>query len=133
DPIAVTASFVTMASYSARLSVDHPDPVHIGHYWSERIEDLLLACVRDRHLLPESQSMDLRFQDFMADDWGSIERIYALAGQPLPDSSRSAMQAYAASHKQGRFGRVRYDLATFGLDPKERESVLRPYRERFDV
>jgi hypothetical protein len=133
DPLAVTASLATMTSYSARLSVDHPDPVRIGHYWADRIEDLLLACVRDRDLLPASQSMDLRFQDFMADDWGAVERIYTLADQPLPESSRAAMQAYAASHQQGRFGRVRYDLATFDLDPKERESVLRPYRERFNV
>ena len=133
DPLAVTASLATMTSYSARLHVDHPDPVGIGHYWAERIEDLLLACVRDRELLPAQQSMDLRFDDFMADDWGAIERIYALADQPLPDLSRAAMRDFLDSHQRNRFGRVRYDLADFGLDPKEREAVLRPYRDRFDV
>ncbi len=133
DPVTVTASLATMTAYSARLHADRPDPAAIGAYWAERIEDLLLANVRDRELLPADRSMDLRFDDFMADDTGSVERIYALAGQPLPDASRAAMQAYQDSHPRGRFGKVRYSLADVGLDRAERERALAPYKERFDV
>ncbi len=133
DPVDVTASFATMASYSARLSIEHPDPRAIGQYWAERIEDMLSACVRDRELLPPERSMDLRFNDFMADDWAAVERIYALAQQPLPDASREALQAYQDNHQRNRHGRVRYDLASFGIDPGERKSALTGYRERFGV
>jgi hypothetical protein len=133
DPVSVTVSFATMASYSARLSIDHPDPLAIGKYWSDRIQDMLTACVRDRDVLPPERSMDVRFNDFMADEWGTVERIYELAEQPFPESSRAALQAYNDNHRRNRFGRVRYDLAAFGIDPSERESALAGYRERFGV
>jgi hypothetical protein len=133
DPLEVTASFVTMSSYTARLSIEHPDPVSIGRYWSDRIQDMLSACVRDREVLAPDHSMDLRFNDFMADQWGTVESIYALADQPLPDESRAAITAYLDDHGRGRHGRVRYDLASFGIDPAEREAGLADYRERFGV
>ncbi len=133
DPVAITASFVTMVSYSARLSIEHPDPVAIGRYWSARIEDLLAACVRDRELLPASQSLDVRFDDFMADEWGVVERIYALAGQPLNDASREGMDRFLREHPRGRHGRVVPDLARMGIDAKERAVALEPYKTRFGV
>jgi Sulfotransferase family len=133
DPVAVTTSLVTMVSYSARTGIDHPDPVSIGHYWSQRVEDLLSACVRDRDVLPAERSMDLRFNDFMADEWGTVERIYQLADQPLTDASRLGMETFLRDHQRGRHGRVHYDLASFGIDPAEREAALAGYRQRFGV
>ncbi|HEX4429567.1 MAG TPA: sulfotransferase [Frankiaceae bacterium] len=133
DPVEVTASFVTMVSYSARLSIEHPDPTAIGRYWSDRIQDMLSACVRDREVLAPERSMDLRFNDFMADDWAAVEQIYAIAGQPLPEVNRAAIQAYLDGHGRGRHGRIRYDLASFGVDVAEREAGLAGYRERFGV
>lgn len=133
DPIAITASLVTMVSYSARLSIEHPNPTSIAQYWSSRIEDLLLACVRDREVLAPDRSMDLRFNDFMADEWGTVERIYQLAEQPLTSASREGMETFLRDHQRGRHGRVHYDLASFGIDPAERETALSGYRTRFGV
>ena len=133
DPVAVTTSLVTMVSYSARTGIDHPDPKAIAAYWSQRVEDLLSACLRDREILPAEQSMDLRFDDFMADEWGSVKQIYSLADQPFTDASQSAMEAFLRDHQRNRHGRVRYDLASFGIDPEERKSALAGYRERFGV
>jgi hypothetical protein len=133
DPIAVTTSLITMVSYSARLSVDHPQPRQIGRYWSERVEDLLTACLRDRNVLAPERSMDLRFDDFMTDEWGTVERIYALADQPLTAATREAMETFLREHPRGRHGRVHYDLSAFGIDPAEREAALAGYRARFRV
>jgi hypothetical protein len=133
DPVSVTLSFATMASYSARLSIDHPDPLAIGRYWTDRIQDMLTACVRDRDVLPAEQSLDVRFDDFMSDEWGTVERIYEKARQPFGEETRAALQAYNDNHRRNRFGRVRYDLTTFGIDTAERESALAGYRERFGV
>jgi hypothetical protein len=133
DPVAVTTSLVTMVSYSARLGIDHPDPRAIGAYWSERVEQMLLACLRDRALIPDGQSMDVRFDDFMADEGGTVESIYQLADQPLPESSREAMRTYVREHPRGRHGKVRYDLASFGIDAAERRAAMAPYSERFGV
>jgi hypothetical protein len=133
DPVAITASLATMMSYTARLSHAQVDPVRIGRYWAERVEDLLRACVEDRELLPAAQSIDVRFQDFMAGDVAMVERIYALAGQPMTSDARAAMDAFMAAHPRGRHGGLVYDLGDFALDPDERRKALRFYVERFDV
>jgi Sulfotransferase family len=133
DPVHITASMATMVAYAARLQVDHPDPIAIGRYWADRVEDLLRACTDDRHLLPAGRSIDVRFDEFMGDDLGTVERIYDLADQPFSAASRTAMDAYLRDHVRDRHGRVAYDLGALGLDAGERADALAPYRERFGV
>jgi hypothetical protein len=131
DPVSVTASVCTMIAYSARMNVDRPDPEELGRYWSARVEDLLTACARDRDLLPQAQAVDVRFHEFMADDFTMVERIYAVAGQPMTAAARAGMRAFLDAHPRGRHGTVVYDLADFGLDPAERRRALSAYADRF--
>ena len=133
DPVSVTASLATMVAYGSRMSLAHPDPTRIGAYWSARIEEMLRACVRDRDVLPVDRSVDVRFHEFMADDVGTVERIYALAGQPMTGDARAAMAQFMADHPRGRHGAVEYDLTQFGVDPAERREALRFYSDRFGV
>ena len=133
DPVHVTASMATMVAYTARLQVERPDPFAIGRYWADRVEDLLRACTDDRAVLPADRSIDVRFDEFMADDLGTVARIYELAGQPFGSSSRAAMEAYLRDHERDRHGRVVYDLRAVGLDAGERDAALAPYRARFGV
>jgi hypothetical protein len=122
-----------MISYSARMSQAAPDPLVIGRYWADRIEDKLGACVRDREALPTGQSIDVRVPEFMADDVAMVERIYDLAAQPMTAGVRHAMDAFMVEHPRGRHGGVIYDLADFGLDAAERYRALEFYIDRFDV
>ena len=133
DPVSVTASMTTMLAYGARMSRDHVDLENIGRYWAARLETMLRRCVDERDALPPDQSIDVRFDEFMADDLAMVGRIYALAGQPLTDDGLAAMAAFMAEHPRGRYGSVRYDLGRFGLDPAERRRALGFYVERFAV
>jgi len=133
DPVSITASFATMAAYSARLSQRVVDPVKVGGYWARRIEDMLRACVEDREILPAACSMDVRFHEFMADDLATVEAIYQLAGKPLTREARKSMASFMESHPRGKHGRILYDLADFGMDPSERRRALEFYVDRFGV
>jgi hypothetical protein len=133
DPVSVTASMCTMLAYGARMSRDRVDVAGISRYWADRLELMLRACVRDRDLLPADRSIDVRFDEFMADDVAMVERIYALAGQPMTDAVRAAMAGFMAEHPRGRHGAVHYDLAALGLEPAERRRALAFYVERFGV
>ncbi len=133
DPLPIVASMATMWTYTARLAQDRPDPRAYGAFTAERIADLLAACVRDRVVLPAEGSIDVRFQDVTSDPDGTVARVYAHAGQPLSDASRRAIADYTASHPPGRHGKVRYDLADFGLDARALRERFRPYTERFSV
>ena len=131
DPVAVTLSMATMVAYSCRMNLAHPDPMVLGAYWQDRVEDLLADCVRDRDALPAAQTIDVGFDEFMADDLAMVERIYALADQPWDDRARAAVDAYQAAHPRGRHGGVRYDFAVLGLDRSALEQSLAFYTTRF--
>jgi hypothetical protein len=133
DPVAVTVSMATMIAYSARMHTEHVDPVAVGHYWSARSEDLFRACAEDRGLLPDGHTIDVRFDDFMADDMGMVQRIYHVAGQPFTDEAGAAMRDFMAAHQRGRHGTVVYQADVLGIDRAERRAALAFYNDRFGV
>jgi hypothetical protein len=131
DPVAVMQSMATMISYASRMACDRPDPIAVSRYWLGRADDLLNGCLRDRDVLPRDQSIDVRFEDFMADERGTVAAIYDLAGQPYDSRTREAMSAFCAEHPRGRHGGVVYDPTMLGLRPAEVADAFRGYRERF--
>ncbi len=131
DPVDVVQSMATMISYAARMATARPDPAALSRYWLERASDLLDACVRDRGVLPPGQSVDVRFDDFMADEDGTVARIYELAGQPFDDGARAAMARFLDEHPRGRYGGVLYSLGDLGLDRTEIGGRLSGYRQKF--
>jgi hypothetical protein len=134
DPVSVIASTATMISYSARFSQAPVDPAKIGHYWADRVETMLRAGMRDHHRLPGDRSIDVRFDEFMADDLAMVERIYAVAEQPFTPQARSAMDAFMLEHPRGVHGGVVYDLAgDFGLDASALRERLRDYTDEYGV
>lgn len=133
DPVSVTASMVTMLAYTARLTRDHVDLEGLGAYWSDRLERMLRRCAEDRDILPDVRTIDVRFDEFMADDLGMVRRVYELAGQPLDTSAEAAMAAFVADHPRGRHGTIVYELKQFGIDPAERRQALAFYTDRFGI
>lgn len=131
DPVEVTLSMATMISYASRMATAQPDPAAISRYWLARAEDLLGGCLHDRDQLPARQSVDVRFEDFMADEEGTVTRIYELAGQRLTAAARDAMAQFRADHPRGRYGGVRYNAEDLQLDAEEVGRRLAAYRDRF--
>ncbi len=133
DPVSTVASFATMITYTARTAMEKVDAVRLGHYWADRIEQLLRACTEDRHLQPDAHSLDVLFHEYMGEEIGTVETIYAKAGIEFGAASAEAIDAYQRDHPRGRFGRARYDLSNFDLDPDELRERFRFYTDRFPV
>lgn len=133
DPVSVTTSMVTMLAYSARLGHDVVDLDWIADYWLDRLQRMLRACVEWRDLLPASQSIDVRFDEFMRDDVQMVRRIYELAGQPLSNDAQAAMTTFMADHPRGRHGGIIYDPAQFGFDRALLMESFGFYTDRFGV
>lgn len=134
DPVSVVTSAVTMMAYGDRLRRTRVDPPAVAAYWIDRVEKLLRACVRDRALLPADRTLDVFFHEFMADDVATVERIYALAGLPMTDVARAALDAFMQRNPRGKHGRLVYDLKRhFGVDPDELRERFGFYFERFPV
>ncbi len=131
DPVPVVLSMLAMLTYSARMHC-YPVPVHdIAANWIDRLELMLNALVRDRALIPPERSIDVRFDDFMADEMAVAATIYDLAGEALPGEARSAIEEYLAGHQRGRLGRIATSAEMFGLDEDDMRARFRPYAERF--
>ena len=131
DPVPVALSMVAMITYSARM---HRSPVpveQIAAYWIDRLEQMLNALVRDRDVIGADRSVDVRFDDFMADELGVAERVYALAGEPFTDAARTAVTGYLAGHRRGRLGTVATSYEMFGLAGDDLRTRFAPYVERF--
>jgi hypothetical protein len=134
DPVSVIASAITMLSYGDRIRRKRVDPRAVAAYWIDRIERLLRACARDRDRIPASQSLDVAFHEFMADDVGTVERIYALAGLEMTPAARAALERFMAENPRGKHGRILYDLkADFGVEPEALRKRFDFYFERFPV
>jgi Sulfotransferase family len=134
DPVDVAASMATMLTYAARLHVE-PDRLRgVGQYWIDRMALMFEAMARDRHLVPTDQSIDVRFEDFMADDIAMVRRIYGLADQPFTDATEVGMQTYMEGHPRGVHGSVTYHMEDdFGIEPADLRTRLAGYSAQFGV
>jgi hypothetical protein len=131
DPVPVALSMIAMIAYSARM---HRSPVpveQIADSWIDRLDQMLTALVRDRDTIGPQRSIDMRFNDFMADEAGAAERVYALAGEPFTEEARTAVAGYLAGHQRGRLGNVETSYEMFGLTEDDLRSRFAPYVERF--
>jgi hypothetical protein len=131
DPVPVVLSMLAMLTYSARMHRS-PVPVHeIAASWVHRLELMLGALIRDREVVPAERSMDVRFDEFMADELGVASRIYDLAGEPMTDETAAAITEYLAGHQRGRLGRVATSAEMFGLGEQDLQARFAPYVARF--
>ena len=131
DPVPVALSMIAMITYSARMHRT-PVPVHqIAASWIDRLEQMLTALVRDRDTIGPQRSVDIRFDDFMANELGVAEHVYALACEPFTEEARTAIAGYLAGHQRGRLGNVETSWEMFGLTEEDLRARFAPYVERF--
>ncbi len=132
DPISVIQSAATMNAYASRQNYHHTDPQWYLDYWHDRIRRLLRSSVRDRDLLPSDRTHDVLFHEFMADDIGTVEKIYEVAGLEMTGEAKRQIQAYMDAHPRGKDGQVVYDVRKdFGADPAELRKAFDFYFEAF--
>ena len=134
DPVAVVQSTITMLTYGARTAYKTTKPEWYRDYWTDRIGRLLDSSLRDRDLLPPERTVDVFFHDYMADEIGTMQRIYDAAGIEFTDEAKAEVAAYQAAHPRGKAGRVVYDLrGDFGVTPEAVRSRFTEYMNNFPV
>ena len=131
DPVPVTISMLMMLCYSARMHRSPVNTAEICDYWVDRLDLMLQSLMRDRHAIPAHRSLDVRFDDFMADDLAIAAQVYELAGEELGDEAADAMKDYLDGHQRGRLGTVATSAEMFGQDRDDLSARFAPYVERF--
>ena len=131
DPVHVTTSMATMIAYAERMFRYPCDPLRVGEVWTDRAVEMLDSLVRDRDAMTTTTAMDLRFEDFLADQAGAVGRILALAGEDFGAEQRAGVEDYLASHAKGRLGTVDYRPEAVGIDPDAVRERFSAYVARF--
>jgi hypothetical protein len=134
DPLAILQSVLTMRGLAVLANQKKPHiDAHVS-YWIDRIERMLRAYLRDYKTVPDNRRVDLLFQDIIADDIGSAQKVLIAAGLPTTPESTQDLRDYMAHHQRGRAGRVIYDLAgDFNLNLDELRERFRFYTDVFPV
>ncbi|MEU1525475.1 sulfotransferase [Nocardia rhamnosiphila] len=134
DPVAVVQSTITMMAYSDRLRRHSIEPQWLLEYWTDRVERLLRACVRDRDLVPADRRVDVGFHQLNGNELPLLEQVYERAGTELTAEARERFQGYLDDNPRGKHGRIRYDLpGHFGVTAAELRSRFEFYFDAFDV
>ena len=134
DPVSVIQSAITMLAYGQRINRKQVQLQALIDYWSDRIEYLLRACVRDRVVISTEKSIDVPFDVFMADDMAMVRRIYEKAHLPMTSESEKQLQDFIANHPRGKHGQVQYNLkGDFGVEPDNLRERFQFYFDAFSV
>lgn len=134
DPVATIQSLLTMRGMALKVGQKVPDiDAHVD-YWVDRIERMLRAYLRDRHLVPENQLVELKFDEIIGDDVKAAAHVFERAGLPVTDECIADVEAYLAAHPRGKRGRVVYDLeGDFGLDADQLRERFAFYLDEFQI
>jgi hypothetical protein len=137
DPVAVIQSAITMVAYWDRIrrkDSGRASLASLAEQWIGRIERLLRACVRDRDNVPQTRVIDVLFHEYMADQRGTIDKVYRTADLPLTAAAERSIDEYLDANPRGKHGRVIYDLqGDFGVDVAALRRRFQFYYDRFPV
>jgi hypothetical protein len=130
----VLTSWLTLNAYSARLTRDPLRVDECSAHATLMQKFLLDGVARDHELLPTEQVEHVYFDEFMADDVGTLERIYARADFARTPETRASQDRYIAEHPRGRHGKIVYDLeGDFGITRDQAYEIFANYLKTFSV
>src|SRR3546814_10817424 len=99
-----------MGLYAARILRKRIDPEEQSGYWIDRYRRLLERCVRDRDVLPEAQTIDVYFHEWIKNPDTILREIYKRADRS--EEHTSELQSL-----------MRISYAVFCLKKKKKQSI----------
>jgi omega-hydroxy-beta-dihydromenaquinone-9 sulfotransferase len=107
------------------------NPPPSGDFWRDNVIEILARLFadyeRDRHLIPEGQLTEIRYEDLVADPPGTLRQIYARLDLGDFEAARPAVAHYL----EGRRGHKRNRFPLSDHDRRLIADRWQPYFERF--
>ena len=135
-PLSLVASGCSFSELLRKSGSDHIDRAEIGRDWMDMLRIYTRTFEADRaRLEPQfpGQFLDVRHDDFVADPWPVIQRIYALRGEPLGEEGRASMAQWLAEHPRGKHGKHEYRLEDYGIAREDVEELFGDYARRYGL
>lgn len=132
-PQAVVASSCSLVWNQMIIHSDSVDAEEIGREWLRKTGLQIERMCGSRLAIPESQRIDVRYEDMERDWIGVMRRIYGFLDMDiapaLPAMARYIDEAEQQRHRHPHH----YSLPAFGLDAGTVSERFRPYTEAFEL
>ena len=135
DPVKTMTSYASLTALVRSLGSQTIDPKEIARDWTARIKRVLEHAidVRQRPVAAKAQFYDMYFQDFVSDQFATVENIYRAFDLPLSQEAAKRMKTFIADNPKDKHGIHRYSPEEFGVDPHAVRESFRRYMERFGL
>lgn len=135
DPIKIISSLTSLVTTLWSMSRERVDPKEVAREWSEYIAMALERSViaRENGTVNPDQVIDIRFDDFMADTFGTIRMIYDFWELEFTPEVESRMRQFLDKNPSDKHGKHSYRFADTGLNLAEEREKMQHYVEYFGV
>ena len=128
DPKKVVPSTASLISSVRSLYSDHEDPHRTGNEQSKVWSAYFNLFLYSREKLnKENRIIDIKFDDFVTDQMGTVKKIYNQFGWELSDTAKSNMDTFLKSNPKDKHGVHHYTLELFGLSEDSINKMFSPY------
>ena len=122
DPNAVVGSSASLISRG--MPDDSPRRACLGEEMLRSLEVSWNRGMAVRKQLPAGRIIDVRYDDLIADPMEALRRIYASAGETIPDEMERRVANWLVDHPQHARGKHAYSLEQFGVTTDEVETRI---------
>jgi len=135
DPVRVLVSISSLVAALRRLSSNQVSLPEVVDYYAMALAKGYNNTVAysQSGKLPESQVVDLYFQDFIKDQVGTVRRAYEHFGFDFSDEAANAMQSFLDDNPADKHGRHLYSFADTGMDEQKTRKLFHDYQTYFDI
>ncbi|MBT8135933.1 MAG: sulfotransferase [Gammaproteobacteria bacterium] len=114
DPEQVAASIASHGVILRNAFSDAVDAAAVAGFWMRWWAE---GWRRGESFRQHNAVLLIDYETLVADPLAAVGSLYEQLGLPLTADSENRMRQYLAANPQGKFGRHRYSLQQFGLDP----------------
>lgn len=133
DPAKVVPSICSLAQTTRGIASTRLDPALLGEQIVSTLAVGLDRSAALRKQIPESQIVDVHFQDIVARPMEIARRIHDAFGLDFGPRIEDAIKAELDKEDPDQYGRHHYTLEQFGLNRKIIEDKFGVYCETFNV
>ena len=135
DPVKSLTSYASLTALVREMGSDNVDKFEVAKDWNARLTAKLqqAVAVRAAKDYPQAVFYDMKFADFVRDQFAVVQQIYEAFDLPMSDEAAARMKWFIADNPQGKHGIHRYEAHEYGIDPAVVRQQFRPYIERFDL
>lgn len=132
-PADIVSSTASLISSVRTLYSDKEDQNVTGREQAELWSRYFDRFIASREVLgKEDQIIDLKFEDFVKDQVGTIEKIYQGFGWELTDEAVSNFRSFLIKNPKDKHGKHTYSLDDFGLKDDEVNRQFSKYLEFYE-